>query len=156
MPYEPEPGEDALGADRLAFRGDREVRHTVIRVIGTHLRPSAKVSWQGLDYDFTGVVFDGGDFANAQFSGGMVSFSGAEFSGGTVSFSGARFSGAEVNLRQVCQAVAVAVAREAFESGVARAEPRQDIDAAVRAAMWSPRYPENGGRDKVTHATAGP
>jgi hypothetical protein len=32
------------------------------------------VSWQGLNFDFTGVVFDGGDFRRAQFSGGEVDF----------------------------------------------------------------------------------
>jgi hypothetical protein len=36
------------------------IRHTVIRVITAHLRNGAAVSWQGLNFDFTGVVFDGG------------------------------------------------------------------------------------------------
>jgi uncharacterized protein YjbI with pentapeptide repeats len=53
------------------------------------------VSWQGLDLDFTGVVFDGGDFTDAQFSGGTVLFSLARFSGGEVDFSGAEFSGGQ-------------------------------------------------------------
>jgi hypothetical protein len=35
------------------------------------------VSWQGLNLDFTGVVFDGGDFSGAAISGGTVDFSGA-------------------------------------------------------------------------------
>ncbi len=38
MPYEPDPGEDAPGPKRLAFRASREVRHTVIRVITAHLK----------------------------------------------------------------------------------------------------------------------
>ena len=59
------------------------------------------------------------------------------------------------DLRQVCQAVAVAVAREAFESGVARADPCHDIEAAVRTAMWSPRYPEMSDPDKVQQSTTG-
>ena len=84
MPYEPDPGEDAPGPERLAFRASREVRHTVIRVITAHLKDDAAVSWQGLNFDFTGVVFDGGDFSGARFSGGTVSFAGAEFSGGAV------------------------------------------------------------------------
>jgi len=66
------------------------------------------VSWQGLNFDFTGILFDGGDFSEAQFSGGtvlftsaefsggMVYFGNVEFSGGNVRFSGARFSGSEV------------------------------------------------------------
>jgi uncharacterized protein YjbI with pentapeptide repeats len=108
MPYEPDPGQDAPEPRRLAFQAIREVRHTVIRVITAHLREDAVVSWQGLNFDFTGVVFDGGDFSDAQFSGGTVSFGRAQFSsgrvgfgrarftGGKVSFSGAQFSGGEV------------------------------------------------------------
>ena len=45
----------------------------------------------------TGVVFDGGDFADAVFSGGTVSFRDAKFSGGDVSFWGTQFSGGSVN-----------------------------------------------------------
>ena len=99
MPYEPEPGDEAPSAERLAFRGIREVRHTVIRVIAAHLGPEAVVSWQGLNFDFTGVTFDGGDFSGARFSGGEVSFSCAKFSGGEVNFSVAAFSGSWVNFR---------------------------------------------------------
>ena len=97
MPYEPEPGDDAPAQERLAFRSGREVRHTVIRIITAHLRHNAPVSWQGLNFDFTGVVFDGGDFSKAVFSGGTVSFDDAVFSGGRVSFGGAVFSGGEVS-----------------------------------------------------------
>jgi hypothetical protein len=52
---------------------------------------------QSLNIDFTGVVFDGGDFGGAQFSGGRVDFNRAEFSGGMVDFSFAEFSGGEVD-----------------------------------------------------------
>jgi uncharacterized protein YjbI with pentapeptide repeats/ribosomal protein L29 len=96
MPYEPDPGQDAPLPERLAFRASREVRHTVIRVITAHLKEDATVSWQGLNFDFTGVVFDGGDFAGAKFSGGDVYFYGAEFSGGMVNFQDAEFSGSRV------------------------------------------------------------
>ncbi|WP_068923584.1 pentapeptide repeat-containing protein [Planobispora rosea] len=85
IPYAPDPGEEGGRDERLAFAGLREVRHTIIRII-THLRDGASTSWQGHDFDFTGVVFDGGDFARAEFSGGEVSFDGAKFSGGTVDF----------------------------------------------------------------------
>ncbi|WP_328753530.1 pentapeptide repeat-containing protein [Streptomyces sp. NBC_00285] len=54
-------------------------------------------SWQGHDFDFTDVTFDGADLSDARFSGGTVSFAGEEFSGGTVSFSGAEFSGSAVD-----------------------------------------------------------
>ena len=121
LPYDADPGDDAAPAERVAHRADREVRHTVIRVITAHLRASAAVSWQGLNFDFTGVVFDGGDFYGAEFSGGTVDFRravfsggkvdfrnvtfggnatidffGSQFSGGKVDFNGARFSGATV------------------------------------------------------------
>ena len=97
MPYEPDPGQDAPEPQRLAFRAMREVRHTVIRVITAHLKRDAAVSWQGLDFDFTGVVFDGGTFRGAQFSGGQVSFDHAQFSGGTVLFVGAQISGSTID-----------------------------------------------------------
>ena len=110
MPYKPDPGGEAPLPERLAFRANREVRHTVIRIIAAHLKAGAAVSWQGLDFDFRGVVFDGGNFSDVKFSGGevsfggaefsgamtMVYFGGAEFSGGTVSFGGAKFSGGNV------------------------------------------------------------
>jgi hypothetical protein len=132
LPYDPDPGEDAAPAARAAYLAKREVRHTVIRVIAAHLKDGAAASWQGrrhgplhrrqvlprhdgataswqgLNFDFTGVVFDGGDFTGARFSGGTVRFTGARFSrgtvdfhfavfsGGTVDFSGAQFSGGKV------------------------------------------------------------
>jgi hypothetical protein len=99
MPYEPDPGPDAPEAERLAFQAIREVRHTVIRVITAHLQKDAAMSWQGLNFDFTGVVFDGGDFRDAKFSGGEVSFNQARFSGTRVSFGRAEFSGARVSFR---------------------------------------------------------
>src|SRR5215469_10158927 len=96
MPYEPEPGDDAPVEQRLAFGASREVRHSVIRVSTAHLNGTAPVSWCGLNFDFAGAVFDGGDFSGAKFSGGTVSFAGAEFSGAAVSFGGAEFSGGTV------------------------------------------------------------
>src|SRR5215469_5765106 len=96
LPYEPDPGDDAPAEKRLDFLASREVRHTVIRVICTHLRPDARVSWQDLNLDFTGVVFDGGNFAEAEFSGGIARFNNANFASGRVSFVCAKFSGAHV------------------------------------------------------------
>jgi hypothetical protein len=96
MPYEPDPGSNAPEPQRLAFQAAREVRHTVIRVITAHLRKEAATSWRGLDFDFRGIVFDGGDFFGAVFSGGAVDFSDTKFSGAIVSFYGARFSGSMV------------------------------------------------------------
>ena len=51
----------------------------------------------GRNLQFTGVVFDGGNFSGAQFSGGTVDFSFAQFSGGQVRFTDARFSGGTVH-----------------------------------------------------------
>jgi hypothetical protein len=95
MPYKPGQDHDAFGPERLAFQATREVRHTVIRVIAGHLTKGAAVSWQGLNFDFTGVVFDGGNFSGAQFSAGTLDFRGAQFSGGTIYFSDAQFSGGQ-------------------------------------------------------------
>jgi len=97
MPYAPDPKRDRSTPEQLAFQSSREVRHTVIRVIAAHLKDSAMVSWQGLNFDFTGVVFDGGSFSNAKFSGGTVSFQYAKFSGGKVGFEKATFSGSAVD-----------------------------------------------------------
>ncbi|MFE3460030.1 pentapeptide repeat-containing protein [Nocardiopsis aegyptia] len=107
VPYRPAPEplpEDADDERREAhhqrevdFAAMREVRHTVIRVIGDHLREPTR--WRGKDYDFTGVVFDGGDFHGAVFSEGRVDFRGAEFTSGTVVFGATEFSGGTVIFR---------------------------------------------------------
>ncbi|GAA4600596.1 hypothetical protein GCM10023195_00360 [Actinoallomurus liliacearum] len=91
MPYEPDPGSGAPAAEGLVFGRNQEVRHAIIKVITTHLRSGARVSWRGHDFDFTGARFDGGDFSHAKFIDGEISFTGAEFTGGTVSFAGAEF-----------------------------------------------------------------
>lgn len=72
------------------------------------------VSWQGLSFDFNGVIFDGGDFRgaelpsgsltvfdDAEFSAGTVRFNRAKFSGGTIRFDHAEFSGGTVSLRDI-------------------------------------------------------
>ncbi len=97
LPYDADPGDNVDPPERTAYRAKREVRHTIIRLVSAHLRPEAAVSWQGLNFDFTGVVFDGGDFTEARFSSGIVLFNDAMFSGGQVSFDGAEFSGGEVD-----------------------------------------------------------
>ncbi|GAA4077406.1 hypothetical protein GCM10022233_65470 [Streptomyces shaanxiensis] len=86
---------------RHSYLALREVRHTVIRLIRNHLRlaPKHPHSWQGHQFDFTTVAFDGGDFSGAVFSGGTVNFFGAEFADGTVNFSKARFSDGKVTFR---------------------------------------------------------
>lgn len=50
MHYNPDRPEDP--AELQKWHRERQVRHTVIRVIATRLRPEARVSWQGHDFDF--------------------------------------------------------------------------------------------------------
>ncbi|UOB15387.1 hypothetical protein MQE23_42980 [Streptomyces sp. HP-A2021] len=64
---------------------NRELRQTCIDVVCAYLRlirdnlrlshPHPR-SWQGHDFDFTSVVFDGGDFTASEFAGDTISFSG--------------------------------------------------------------------------------
>ncbi len=76
---------------------DREVRLTIIRIVRDHLRdPEARTAWCRYDLDFTGAIFDGGDFSGSTFSGGRVSFERSTFSGGRVSFERSTFSGGRV------------------------------------------------------------
>ncbi|GAA4942977.1 hypothetical protein GCM10023224_26960 [Streptomonospora halophila] len=108
MPYRTAPeippeGADAQQAEEhhlqlLEFKSLREVRHTIIRIIGDRLRQPTR--WRGKDYDFTGVVFDGGDLDRAHFTGGRTSFCNAWFAGGYVRFSRAEFTGAEVDFSE--------------------------------------------------------
>ncbi|MBT2449670.1 pentapeptide repeat-containing protein [Streptomyces sp. ISL-43] len=86
MPYEPDPEAEAYK------QGEREVRHTIIRVIRDHLRRQASISWSANDFDFTHANFDGGDLSESRFQG-SASFNDAKFSSGTISFDLAEFSG---------------------------------------------------------------
>lgn len=89
---------------------DRHTRESIIRAINQHLRVETDVSWSDLYFDFTGAVFDYGNFTNAVFNGefifrdarfesGDVSFKGAHFIGGRVDFGGAQFSGSTVTFK---------------------------------------------------------
>lgn len=90
---------------------DQHTRETIIRVIAQHLREDARVSWSDPDLDFTGAVFDYGDFSGAVFSGnvsfkearfigGRTSFREAHFADGVVRFSGAQFAGSLVDFQK--------------------------------------------------------
>jgi uncharacterized protein YjbI with pentapeptide repeats len=97
-PTPPAPEPAATGDDDRERREQRQVRHTVIRLIPDHLRqPEHPHTWTGHNLDFSGAVLDGADFSGTVFSGGTVSFACARFSGGTVSFACARFSGGTVS-----------------------------------------------------------
>ncbi|AYV32445.1 MULTISPECIES: pentapeptide repeat-containing protein [Streptomyces] len=117
MPYPAEPSESASVQERLAWQADREVRHTVIRVIRDHLNPrisGTAASWEGYDFDFTGTVFDGGSFRGARFTGGYVSFRRAEFTGGLLSFRHAVFAGGNVSFDRAT----FAASRVGFQAAV--------------------------------------
>ncbi|WP_310726204.1 pentapeptide repeat-containing protein [Streptomyces sp. N2A] len=115
LPFAPDPGDlpdplpngtspseerrDAHQDKKDRYRAFREVRHTILRLIGDHYRVPGGThrSWQGCNLDLTGVTIDGNmDFTGAVFSGGTVKFRGASFSGGTVDFGHASFSGGRV------------------------------------------------------------
>ncbi|WP_037808742.1 pentapeptide repeat-containing protein [Streptomyces sp. NRRL F-2580] len=124
LPYTAEPDLPPGDADaRHLYLFLREVRHTVIRLIRDHLRlplehPS---SWQGHDLDFTGVVFDGGSFGGAVFSGGTVRFGRAVFPGRTVTFDGAVLSGGTVRFdRAVFSGGTVCFDDAKFSGGTAK------------------------------------
>ncbi|KUH40786.1 hypothetical protein ATE80_00785 [Streptomyces kanasensis] len=104
LPFTPDPGNDPAHQEEhhryLAFRN---VRHTILRLIGDHYRrpQGTHRSWQGCDLDLTGVTIDcNTDFSRAVFSGGTVSFDDVVFSGGAMSFDGAVFSGGKVSFRR--------------------------------------------------------
>ncbi|WP_331727111.1 hypothetical protein OG725_37220 (plasmid) [Streptomyces sp. NBC_01213] len=91
---------DAHQAKRDRYLALREVRHTILRLIGDHYRIPAGVhrSWQGCNLDLTRVTIDGPlDFTDAVFSDGQVNFASATFSNSTVRFTRATFSGSDVN-----------------------------------------------------------
>ncbi|MES0838448.1 pentapeptide repeat-containing protein [Nocardiopsis tropica] len=108
MPYSPAPDPLPKNAGKarreehrvreLEFASFREVRHTIIRIIGNHLREPTR--WRGKDYDFTGTVFDGGDLTGTHFTSGKVTFHKAEFTGGNVDFHRACFSGGTVDFHE--------------------------------------------------------
>jgi uncharacterized protein YjbI with pentapeptide repeats len=107
MPYPPKPpricnaSEEVMAANDAAitsFAGMQQVRHTIIRLIKERL--TAESRWRGKNFDFTGAVFDGGDFIGCHFTGGIVSFAGALFSPGeSFSFERCDFDGANVSFR---------------------------------------------------------
>ncbi|WP_326680885.1 pentapeptide repeat-containing protein [Streptomyces sp. NBC_01237] len=118
LPFSPDPGDlpgplpdgtspseerrDAHQDKRDRYRALREVRHTILRLIGDRycIPKGTQRSWQGYNLDLTRVVIDSGvdlNFGGAMFSGGTVDFGGATFSGGSVYFGGAMFSGGTVD-----------------------------------------------------------
>ncbi|RLK24945.1 pentapeptide repeat protein [Micromonospora sp. M71_S20] len=105
------PGTAHPVEDAADPRQERQLRHTVVRLVrdNLHLPDDDPRTWRGHDFDFSGMVLDGGDFSGATFTGdgrvtfadatitGALSFAGATFAGGTVSFDGARFAGGSIS-----------------------------------------------------------
>ncbi|QNN52316.1 pentapeptide repeat-containing protein [Nocardioides mesophilus] len=110
----PPDGEPAA----LGFVRDAEIRRTIIRVLVRHVRPEAPISWSELDFDFSGVHFDGFfDFSDARFSGQSLSFRGATFAEGLVTFDGAHFACSSVSFRDASLAAGdVSFDRAVFSS----------------------------------------
>lgn len=77
----------------LYRQNDKEVRQTIVRVIGTHLQPAARVSWSACNFDFRRAHLEDMDLGTAVFRG-RTTFRGATFSGSFTVFHGATFSGA--------------------------------------------------------------
>jgi hypothetical protein len=90
------PGDAVDLADTRQDAEERQIRQSVIGLVGAHLRADAPVSWQGLDFDLTGAILDGGDLSGAQFTGGRVSFQDVTFVGSKFTFQDARFCGGKV------------------------------------------------------------
>ncbi|MEU3308477.1 pentapeptide repeat-containing protein [Nocardiopsis sp. NPDC006832] len=113
MPHAPVPEGDEVGtAARQEYEAFREVRFSIIRVIGDRLRDEHS-SWQGHRFDLSNVVFDGGSLRGVHLIGGKLIFDRSVFgegemdfrysrvSGARVTFRGARFTGGTVNFRHV-------------------------------------------------------
>lgn len=110
IPYEPPKPDRRATIDETRMR-ERQVRHTVMNVIGKHLRRVHPTPWQGCEFDFDGATIDGGDlsairlehgtnldFKNATFKQGELNMEFSTVCGGSLSFDGARFESGEVNL----------------------------------------------------------
>ncbi|MDX3533047.1 pentapeptide repeat-containing protein [Streptomyces sp. MB09-01] len=72
MPHAPDPPADEPSL--AAWRREREVRKSVLRLIAARLRDDSTETWQGYDLDFTGAVIDEADFRGARFTGGEIIF----------------------------------------------------------------------------------
>ncbi|MEU6724742.1 hypothetical protein ABZ917_13615 [Nonomuraea wenchangensis] len=99
MPYEINAEPDASVNHRLHLQSMREVRRTIWRIIGAHLRLDATQPWNGHNFDFTGAVIDCDvPLYGARLSAGKMTFNGCQIVRGNVWFHNAEFSGCEVIL----------------------------------------------------------
>ncbi|MCA2219502.1 pentapeptide repeat-containing protein [Jidongwangia harbinensis] len=104
MPYEPphetRPENDTDVSAYLAAKQEHEVRQTVIRLISSHLKGTSEVTWQGLNFDFSGAAIDGADFSGVTLEGGSMTFDRATVFRRT-SFRKARFAGTKLSFRDM-------------------------------------------------------
>ncbi|MEU1216627.1 pentapeptide repeat-containing protein [Streptomyces sp. NPDC005790] len=136
LPFSPAPGDlpdplpdgtspseerrDAHQDKKDRHHAFREVRHTILRLIGDHYRipEGTRRSWQGCNLDLTRVTIDGNmDFTGAAFSAGSVDFTGATVSGSTLSFNGATFCGSVLSFRDSTLSESTLSFRDATFSG---------------------------------------
>jgi uncharacterized protein YjbI with pentapeptide repeats len=94
---EPEP--DAPLAERLAWDDDRQLRHTIMRVVARHLKDGDVRSWRSHSFDFTGAIVDGGEWKDIRLTGGTITFAQARFIAGSLDFREANFSGGLLDFR---------------------------------------------------------
>lgn len=78
---------------------DKEIRHTIIRIIADHLKANSSTNWSEFDFDFTGTTFDGGSFNGSIFKGRAL-FIGATFTGAGFSFRKVDFMNANVSFAE--------------------------------------------------------
>lgn len=163
MPSDPEPAPLAEDAPeerveehhtRLArFASFREVRHSIIRAIGTRFQ-STDSPWQGHTFDLSGVVFDGGNLRRANFAHGHVNFNGARFVGGEFDLRYTRFTGATVSFRYAVFAGGTLNFRHArFEAG--RADFSRARFQGSRVLFHDAGFDEGASLFAGTRLTAG-
>ncbi|MCD0446391.1 hypothetical protein LO763_22505 [Glycomyces sp. A-F 0318] len=96
LPYEPPTlPEDPTAEQQAAYKltaQERQVRHTIVNIIGERLRfePVRGKTWHWCTFDFERVTFDGGSLHGASFKG-HVSFNQAQFPTGFIGFVGTEF-----------------------------------------------------------------
>ena len=139
LPYEPDPGEEAPGPERLAFRASREIRHTVIRVITAHLQEDARRcpgrAWTSTSraLSLTAVT------SSAPGSPAAWSASSAPGSPAARSASArAKFSGGTVRLRRAPSSPAARSASTAPSSPAVRSTSTAPCSPAARSASTTP------------------
>jgi hypothetical protein len=125
--------------------GEGTVRHTALRVIRDHLRPTfSTVSWDGHKFNLAGAVFDGGDLTGIRLTSGHMTFHAATFAPGTfhftraeildagIWFTKAKFSGGDVHFDDAkFIRVKLSFKEAQFTGGTVSFQNAQFIDGSV-------------------------